>query len=161
MFQSGCAACRAFELAEAFLTAVQPAPHAPLLLPPPPSPSAASVRSRRSSAAGDVVCVLGGKKLYDGHDPAPAPTPCASQATMRTSPSEIDGVHVFLAFTGNSAHTSVHGGPPLAAEGSWEVLRAPHGRLTAAAAANNGANVRLASGYIKTYDVRPSWHADT
>jgi len=35
-------------------------------------------------------------------------------------------------------HASAQGGPPLAAEASWEVLRAPHGRVTALAAANDG-----------------------
>ncbi len=48
--------CRALELLDDLLAALQPAAE-PQLPPPPPSPSGASVRSRRSSAAGAHICL--------------------------------------------------------------------------------------------------------
>lgn len=62
-------------------------------------------------------------------------------------------VSVFAA-AGNSTQASVNGGPPLAAEASWEVLQAAHGRLTAAAAANNGADMLMCINHTTRQTIR-------
>jgi hypothetical protein len=67
-------------------------------------------------------------------------------------PHVIPAIPTPCCVAGNSTHASAHGGALLAVEASWEVLRAPHGRLTAAAAANNGARLSVVSASLYCHE---------
>lgn len=61
------------------------------------------------------------------------PAQVPASPSMRSHRSSIGG--------GTSHGGSHQGGPPVSVVLSWEVLRAPHGRITACAAAKGGARL--------------------
>lgn len=93
---------------------------------------------------GALMSALAPQQQSAAHGTSPMPT----SPSMRSHRSSI---------AGSASHAgSHHGGPPVMVESSWEVLRAPHGRLTACAAANGGASPVACCDI--TYSITPRPH---